>query len=465
MALTYAPGSLAAQPVRQIPSSKRRGTAASDAPMRQAIHDANRAPMGLTPPTQQTRQDRIIAARMDGTFNTKRDTFNQANAGKLAMDEAGNITPITAAPAAAAPSPPTAPAPVNPVPPVNTVTPPTPKLPAGGSPPMMKPVGKIDGRPASLVLQGMKSGSPSPRLPVSPSPGLRPPVTRTASGELVQPGTPMDPNARWQKPGAPVTPSVTPPVTRNATVTPPVTPLSPQQEKQFTALGQAHQLSQATQGPMPRVSTTSAMPAKFVAPAGGFSPEFHRQFDPVASAPPPAVAPATALTVKPPPPKTLAELKAAAEAAKAARQPGLVKVGTAIQTGATQAGQAIASGASALTQGGAQLAQTINTGVPQLAKDFTGAIDAAGKKAVSSIDSAVAPARNWLAGSDQKSPEELAYEAALAEEQKKTAKKPTGVPAVLPNPKSTSPQPFSAATLGTSKPRAVIPPPLAMLNK
>lgn len=346
MALTYDPNSLAAQPVRQIPSSKRRGTAASDAPMRQAIHDANRAPMGLTPPTQQTRQDRIIAARMDGTFNTKRDTFNQANAGKLAMDEAGNINPITAAPAAAAPSPPTAPAPVNPVPPVNTVTPPTPKLPAGGSTPMMKPVGKIDGRPASLVLEGMKS-APTPQNPPAPqSPGVRPPVTRTAGGELVQPGTPMNPNARWQKPGAPVTPSVTPPVTRNASVTlpvtpksvtPPVTPLSPQQEKQFTALGQAHQLSQASQGPMPRVSPPAATP-------------------------------------KPRPPVQLA-------------------------------------------------ATPMSPGSQQFQRDF----------------------KNFRTG--------LAMP------------HPPGVPAVLPNPKSTSPQPFSAAALGTSKPRAVTPPPLAMLGR
>lgn len=210
MALTYAPGSLAAQPVRQIPSSKRRGTAASDAPMRQAIHDANRAPMGLTPPTQQTRQDRIIAARMDGTFNTKRDTFNQANAGKLAMDEAGNINPITAAPAPAAPSsPPAASPPVNPVPPVNTVTPPTPKLPAGGSTPMMKPVRRINGQPASLVLEGMKTAQPpTPAKPIGL--GLRPPITRTAGGELVQPGTPMNPNARWSKPAIPS--AVTPPM-------------------------------------------------------------------------------------------------------------------------------------------------------------------------------------------------------------------------------------------------------------
>lgn len=184
---------------------------------------------------------------------------------------------------------------------------------------MMKPVGKIDGRPASLVLEGMKTGSPSPSLPVSPSPGLRPPVTRTAGGELVQPGTPMNPNARWQKPGAPVTPSVTrnAPVTPKS-VTPPVTPLSPQQEKQFTALGQAHQLSQASQGPMPRVTPTSAMPPKFVAPPSGFSPEFHRQFDPVTSTPQPAVTPAT-------PPLATPTVKAAPPARLDAAQTQAVK--------------------------------------------------------------------------------------------------------------------------------------------
>lgn len=94
---------------------------------------------------------------------------------------------------------------------------------------------------AAKILQQPAPASQSPPLAV------RPPITRTAGGELVQPGTPMNPNARWQKPGAPVThQSVTPPVTRHATVTPPVTPksvtppvtpLSPQQEKQFAALG------------------------------------------------------------------------------------------------------------------------------------------------------------------------------------------------------------------------------------
>jgi hypothetical protein len=112
----YAPGSLAGRGVRQIPSSKRRGTAASDAPMRQAVSDMQR---GLTMPPMaqmpQTRQDRIIAARMDGTFDSKRTTFNQANMGRQTMDEAGNITPVTSA----APAP-SAPAAVNPVTPAPT---------------------------------------------------------------------------------------------------------------------------------------------------------------------------------------------------------------------------------------------------------------------------------------------------------------------------------------------------------
>lgn len=334
----YAPGSLAASPRRHAGGVRRRDESpeAFRNRMDTQAYLHGQAPQGMPPmaaggvqPPMQTRQDRIIAARMDGTFGSKRDTFNQANAGKLAMDEAGNINPITAAPAPATPSPPTAPATANSVPPVNTVTPPTPKLPAGGSTPMMKPVGKIDGRPASLVLEGMKS-APTPQSPPAPqSTGLRPPITRTASGELVQPGTPMNPNARWQKPGAPVTQSVTPPVTRNAPVTPTVTPksvtpkrvtpLSPQQEKQFTALGQAHQLSQASQGPMPRVSTTSAMPAKFVAPDGGFSPEFHRQFDPVPTTQQPAVAPATPPAV--PPAKVTPPARLNAAQAQAVKNP------------------------------------------------------------------------------------------------------------------------------------------------
>lgn len=355
----YAPGSLAASPRRHAGGVRRRDESPEAFRHRmdtQAyLHGQapqGMPPMAVAPPGAQTRQDRIIAARMDGTFGSKRTAFNQANAGKLAMDEAGNINPITAAPAPAAPSsPPAASPPVNPVPPVNQVTPPTPKLPAGGSSPLMKPVGRINGQPASLVLEGMKSGSPSPSLPASPSSstGLRPPITRTAGGELVQPGTPMNPNARWSKPAIPS--AVTPPMAAQApAAAPPMTPAAPVPATSITttdqawakkqktmrptpmsgpgaptlegraqALQNAARLSQSTQGPMPRVSTTSSMPAKFVAPPGGFSPEFHRQFDPVPTAPQPAVAPATPAAV--PPAKVTPPARLNAAQAQAVKNP------------------------------------------------------------------------------------------------------------------------------------------------
>ena len=181
----YAPGSLAAQPRRFAGGVRKRGESPDQMANRMdAGYMASAMQGGTTAPT---RADNIAKARADGTFDAKRNAFNAANQGSF-MDAAGNIGPKAEMPAPASPTP------------VNTVTPPTPKLPAGGSPPLMKPVGKIDGRPASLVLESMKSATPSPSLPAPQSPGLRPPVTRTASGELVQPGTPMNPNARWQKP-------------------------------------------------------------------------------------------------------------------------------------------------------------------------------------------------------------------------------------------------------------------------
>jgi hypothetical protein len=286
-----------------------------------------------------------------------------------------------------------------------------------------------------------------------------------------RPTTSANPTARRSPGGGfvmppSVTASVTPPVTRNAPVTPPVTPravtpMSPTENQQFTALGQAMQLSQATQGPMPRpYASTPAPPTASTAPPGGFTPT-------VSTPPPasPAVAAPAPRAVSPPvaKPKTLAELKAAAEAAKAARQPGLAKVGNAISDGVTQHIKDRIKLAQTINTGVPQLAGSVNTGVPQLAGSVTGSIESAGKTALSSIDNTLAPARNWLAGSEQKSPEELAYEEALAAEQKK--KKAPGVPAVTPRPGSSAPQPFSAAALGTAEPRADMPASLTMLGR
>ncbi len=168
---------------------------------------------GMDAPAMSPRAANITQARADGTFDAKRNAFNAANQGSF-MDAAGNIGPkAPPLPGSTTPAPTNAPAAPSSAPAPAPVAPAKPKIPAGGSPPLMKPVGKIDGRPASLVLEGMKSQPPSLPASPSPSPGLRPPVTRTAGGELVQPGTPMNPNARWQKPALVTPQSVTPPAT------------------------------------------------------------------------------------------------------------------------------------------------------------------------------------------------------------------------------------------------------------
>jgi hypothetical protein len=283
----YAPGSIAARPTVQ--KGGMRGKNEDPADFRNRM-DA-RKPMAIAPGGQ-SRQDRVIASRMDGTFDTKRNTFNAANA-NVQMDEAGNIGPRAATPS-----------PVNPVPPVNTVTPPVtppapapaaPKPPAGGTPPLMKPVGKIDGQPASLVLEGMKAAPQAQRPAIAANPTAR----RSPGGGFVMPPQAQRPAVTPPN----VTAGVTPPVTRNAPVTPSVTPravtpLSPTENQQFTALGQAMQLSQASQGPMPRAVAPAAVSPPMAGNPTGFSPEFQRRFTPTVSTPPPA-SPAVAAPTAP----------------------------------------------------------------------------------------------------------------------------------------------------------------------
>jgi len=228
----YAPGSLAAQPRRFAGGVRKRGESPDQMANRMDAGYMASATQGGTSATTPTRADNIAKARADGTFDAKRNAFNAANSGSF-MDAAGNIGPKAEMPAPASPTP------------VNTVTPPTQTT--GMSPRDMdakqaknaavqkratqdrndarsrvaseRKYGPITGADSAMFRElfrrkGMLDerdpetekvlaeppASPSPRLPVSPSPGLRPPVTRTAGGELVQPGTPMNPNARWQKP-------------------------------------------------------------------------------------------------------------------------------------------------------------------------------------------------------------------------------------------------------------------------
>lgn len=109
---SYSPNSIAGRPVRQIPSSKRRGTAASDVPPTM-IGQPRAMPMP-------TRADNIAASRADGTFDAKRNTFNAANSGSY-MNEQGIIGPRAPSPTGGVATPPApapaAPAPTSPPPP------------------------------------------------------------------------------------------------------------------------------------------------------------------------------------------------------------------------------------------------------------------------------------------------------------------------------------------------------------
>lgn len=85
----YGTNSIAARGPIQIPSSKRRGSAASD-----GGGYMQAATMG-----GQTRADKIAASRADGTFDAKRNAYNGANKGSF-MDASGNIGPKAEMPTA-----------------------------------------------------------------------------------------------------------------------------------------------------------------------------------------------------------------------------------------------------------------------------------------------------------------------------------------------------------------------------
>jgi hypothetical protein len=183
-------GSIASRPVRQIPSSRRRGTAASDVPARlmggrsQPL-SATSAPMAVAP----NRRDNILAARADGTFDAKVAAYNQAGAATgHSMDAAGNIT------AAPAPAPSGVPTP--------SVLPPTLKRPAAP-----RPAGLIDGQPAAQTLAALKTARaqvprqtarnaaapPAVQLPTVAS-AMQPPVTRDVTRHVTSPVTPPSPS-------------------------------------------------------------------------------------------------------------------------------------------------------------------------------------------------------------------------------------------------------------------------------
>jgi hypothetical protein len=191
-------------------------------------------PAGIMPPGMAqipggNRTDRIIAARMDDSFDAKRDAFNNhpdnIAAGKY-LNEAGMP----------APRPQAAPTAVNPVNPTPPPTPPAAVPPSPGTkPPAPAQIAAnvtagIVGGPAAATMSQVAGAAAAmpPRKPATfegkpmtqfkaqrPAPAARPTTSanpaarRTSGGEFVIPGKAMNPNARWQKPRA-VVPSRTP---------------------------------------------------------------------------------------------------------------------------------------------------------------------------------------------------------------------------------------------------------------
>lgn len=179
-------GGLSNRPTRFVGGTRRQNESPEEF---RARMDAGRAPAAPMP--MATRTDRIVAARMDGTFDAKRDAFNQSNAAKgLYMDEAGNIGPKpepTPAPAAPAPAA---------------------VKPAGA--PVLKPAAPMltaKNRPEPLF-----DGQPKSKSPIfNPAPAA--PPLRAGVPASPKPGTINVTAAMKAPPSAPAAPKpVTPPV-------------------------------------------------------------------------------------------------------------------------------------------------------------------------------------------------------------------------------------------------------------
>ena len=423
----YQPGSLAGRSTVKKGGVRRQGESTEAFGQRMDARYASNQPAAVTPPP---REENIVQSRMDGTFQGKVDAYNKANAsaGKQ-MNEAGQIVSTSSnlssgnAAGNASVMPGNAP---------KGVTPPSPGRytgPMAAPPPPRKPA-TFDGKSfAQLTQEGANKygsaayGSVRFKGPMAANPA------------------PAAPKPSVTNAAAMVAAAIKPPTPATTVPTPGATP--------------APAASNAVTPPQPAGKPWKPPVLAQMAPPPGL-PASAQQFQ--ASMKPPAPAPSTPSTSPPstpstsPPPlptgKSIAELKAGAEAGKYSRQSGVKKIGQAVVTGVKKTGQAVVTGVKKTAQG-------INTGTPAAVSSVTGGIKSAGDSMVSGINQAVAPLRQWLQGSDQKTAAELEYDAALAKQQ---PPKPPGVPAVTPKPGSSAPRPFSAAALGNSQPRAVMPP-------
>lgn len=260
----YAPGSLAAQPRRFAGGVRKRGESPDQMANRMdAGYMASAMQGGISAPT---RADNIAKARADGTFDAKRNAFNAANSGSF-MDAAGNIGPKAEMPASAPPSPapPSAPTPPNPT----ATAPAKPKGPAtfdgkskadffGAAMAKYGPTAGVSAyKDQGVMAVAANGGKPMPAPKPAPAPAAKPVGMAAAatpakpySGPMARPPGKVD-----SKPTAPVTPPAKP------------------------------------------AGIVAAASTK--APANGFSPEFHRRFDPTPASSPTAQV-ATASKTTPP---------------------------------------------------------------------------------------------------------------------------------------------------------------------
>ena len=332
----YAPGSIAARPVRPMGNRKRPDSAPG-------FSAAAQAP---------TRADNIATSRADGSFDSKRNAFNAANKGSF-MDASGTIgpkaeMPTTPTPSPAAPPPAPAPAPA----PTTTASAP------------MKPRGPatFDGKSkADFFGAGMAKYGPSADMP-----GIY--NDSQVKGVAANGGKPLPTPS-------PAAPAAAKPSGMVAAAS--ASPAKPYAGPMARPAG-----SMASKPPDPPMAT--AQPAAKPSMAQAASPK--APATQVSSVP-------TANHASPKPSQpSIEELRQKAEAAKAGRQPGLTKVAKTFVSAA----------------------QAVDKGVPSAVSSVTSGIEKTGNSIIASIDRGMAPARRWLYGSNQETPEEKAYKDAMA---------------------------------------------------
>lgn len=433
----YAPGSLAARPTKFAGGMRRRDESPEAFRWRM---DAGRAPNAPAQPgaVAPTRRDNILTARADGTFNAKRDAYNQAGqATGHSMDEAGNIT----------------------------APPPTAVKPGGRLIPGHSPSSSIWQPDAPASQSGQPSPSSPAVLPPTPrhntgaanptgilamdalSPQVSTPPARPAASA---PFTSMPPGSRnlvaeEQAKG------VTPPVTNNVTrdVTPHVTPPSPSRPGGMMA--SAAQAAQGMQSAM-----TSPNPLAVVPRATAINQTLQQRSATPSTTTPAGVPAPAPLAVNPSATPTGGKslFTTAAQGVKTALQTGAGILDASQKAASTsrdarqplhaKALKATAEATDKIVEGGVKLGgaalQGLNVGIPAMLSAGAAQAENLAKATAQKASAAIAPLRRAVFGSNTKSQAELDHE------KLKALFKPKTGPRLAPIPAGSTPFPVSAIT-------------------